>query len=418
MLHYFDAAGIAGSSHASPVTDKKMNEADCRPYSNVRIIDLTHELGSYCTRLFADLGAEVIRIEPPEGGVDRRRQPHLPAGGDGLSFVFLNVNKKSVALDLSQRAGRETFDALVGSANMVVWEPGSGLPVSFGEVLAIPGPRVVTAISYFGLDGPYADFVGSDLVAQSLGGIAWLTGEAGREPIRLAGQQSVFVASLYAAAATALALWDGEERGTRHVIDVSAQEAIAHSLQNAPQAWDLEGHISVRGGEGMRDATENAFRCKDGYVFLAAPLSLSASWTGLLAWMSEESFDGLNELLSDTWKDRPTRATSTMKQQFRDLFSRFIAEKTRAELSAEALRRKIVMAPVARIADLPQDPQLIFRRFFQKMPGNALGREMLLPGAPYRLSEPLWRLQRAAPRLGEDNMALLGEAPSGRRLGA
>jgi benzylsuccinate CoA-transferase BbsE subunit len=107
-----------------------------------------------------------------------------------------------------------------------------------------------------------------------------------------------------------------------------------------------------------------------------------------------------------------------MKQQFRDLFSRFIAEKTRAELSAEALRRKIVMAPVARIADLPQDPQLIFRRFFQKMPGNALGREMLLPGAPYRLSEPLWRLQRAAPRLGEDNMALLGEAPSGRRLGA
>lgn len=397
-----------------------MNATDGRPYSNVRIIDLTHELGSYCTRLFADLGAEVIRIEPPEGGVDRLRQPHLSAGGDtgGLPFTFLNVNKKSVALDLSQQAGRDAFDALVGSANVVVWEPGSGLPVSFGELLAISGPSVLTAISYFGLDGPYAHFVGSDLVAQSLGGIAWLTGEAGREPLRLAGQQSVFVASLYAAAATAIALWDGEERGARHIIDVSAQEAIAHSLQNAPQAWDLEGHISVRGGEGMRDATENAFRCKDGYVFLAAPLSLSASWSGLLAWMREENFDRLDELLSDAWKDRPTRATAAMKRQFRDIFSRFVAEKTRAELAAEALRRKIVMAPVARVADLAQDPQLVFRRFFQKMPGNTLGREVLLPGAPYRLSEPLWRLQRAAPHLGEDNSALLGEPPAGQRIGA
>jgi benzylsuccinate CoA-transferase BbsE subunit len=256
------------------------------------------------------------------------------------------------------------------------------------------------------------------LVAQSLGGIAWLTGEAGREPLRLAGQQSVFVASLYAAAATAIALWDGEERGARHVIDVSAQEAIAHSLQNAPQAWDLEGHISVRGGEGTRDATENAFRCKDGYVFLAAPLSLSASWSGLLTWMREENFDGLDELLSDAWKDRPTRATAAMKHKFRDIFSRFVAQKTRAELAAEALRRKIVMAPVARVADLAQDPQLVFRRFFQKMPGNALGREVLLPGAPYRLSEPLWRLQRAAPHLGEDNSALLGEPPAGQRIGA
>lgn len=397
-----------------------MNEADLRPYSNVRIIDLTHELGSYCTRLFADLGAEVIRVEPPQGCVDRQRQPHLAAGDDvgGIPFTFLNVNKKSVALDLSQQSGRDAFDSLVGSANVVVWEPGSGLPISFGEVLAISGPDVVTAISYFGLDGPYADFVGSDLVAQALGGIAWLTGEAGREPLKLAGQQSVFVASLYAAAATAIALWDSEQRATRHVIDVSAQEAIAHSLQNAPQAWDLEGHISVRGGEGMRDATENAFRCKDGYVFLAAPLSLSASWSGLLAWMREESFDGLDELLSDAWKDRPTRATASMKHRFRDLFSRFIAGKTRAELAAEALRRKVVMAPVARIADLPQDPQLVFRRFFQKMPGASLGREVLLPGAPYRLSEPLWRLQRAAPRLGEDNTALLGVSASGQRVGA
>lgn len=394
--------------------------ADPRPYSTIRIIDLTHELGSYCTRLFADLGAEVIRVEPPSGAADRRRPPIVgEVGGSGLGgipFAFLNLNKKSVTLDATATQGQAVLRDLIAGAQVVVWEPGSGLGVEFAEILAVPGARVATAVSHFGLTGPYADFVGCDLVDQALGGLAWLSGEAGQPPLRLAGEQSLFVASLYAAAATALALWDLEARGTGHVIDVSAQEAIAHSLQNAPQAWDLEGHISVRGGEGIRDATENAYRCKDGYVFLAAPLALSASWSGLLAWMEDEGFDGLADLRMPAWADRPTRATAAMKQHFRTLFERFVAGRTKAELAAEALRRKIVMAPVSRIADLPQDPQLLFRRFFQTVPMPGLGREILVPGAPYRLSEPLWRLDRAAPALGADDDTAPGTTqPAHRR---
>ena len=394
-----------------------MNASDPRPYSGIRVIDLAHELGSYCTRLFADLGAEVIRLEPPGGAVDRSRPPLAPGAG-GIPFAFLNVNKKSVTLDTRSDAGLAVLRDLIGAAQVVVWEPGSGAGIALADILAVPGTRVVTAVSHFGLTGPYAGFVGCDLVDQALGGIAYLSGEAGRPPLRLAGDQSIFVASLYAAAATALALWDAEATGTGHVIDVSAQEAIAHSLQNAPQAWDLEGHISVRGGEGIRDATENAFRCKDGYVFLAAPLSLSASWSGLLAWMKDEGFDGRDTLMATEWADRPTRATAPMKQAFRALFERFVAERSKAELSAEALRRKIVMAPVSRIADLPQDPQLVFRRFFHKLPMPGLGRDMAMLGAPYRLSEPVWQLNRAAPLPGEDNDAVLGAAPaSARRVG-
>lgn len=394
--------------------------ADPRPYSAIRIIDLTHELGSYCTRLFADLGAEVIRVEPPSGSVDRRRPPSVgEVGGTGLGgipFAFLNLNKKSVTLDAATTQGQAVLRDLIASAQVVVWEPGSGLGVEFAEVLAVPGARVATAVSHFGLTGPYAHFAGCDLVDQALGGLAWLSGEAGQPPLRLAGEQSLFVASLYAAAATALALWDLESCGTGHVIDVSAQEAIAHSLQNAPQAWDLEGHVSVRGGEGIRDATENAYRCRDGYVFLAAPLALSASWSGLLAWMEDEGFEGIADLRTPAWADRPTRATAAMKRHFRTLFERFVAGRTKAELAAEALRRKIVMAPVSRIADLPQDPQLRFRRFFQTVPMPGLGREILVPGAPYRLSEPLWRLDRAAPAIGEDDDTAPGTTlPAPRR---
>ena len=393
-----------------------MNAADPRPYSSTRIIDLTHELGSYCTRLFADLGAEVIRIEPLGGAVDRVRPPLAPGStAGGIPFAFLNANKKSVALDTASDAGRAVLRDLVATAQVVVWEPGSGADIALADILAVPGARVVTSVSHFGLTGPYAGFIGCDLVDQALGGIAYLSGEAGRPPLRLAGDQSIFVASLYAAAATALALWDTESAGAGHVIDVSAQEAIAHSLQNAPQAWDLEGHISARGGLGMRDATENPFRCKDGYVFLAAPLALSASWSGLLAWMKDEGFDGLATLQKPEWADRPTRATTPMKQEFRVLFERFIADRTKAELAAEALRRKLVMAPVARIADLPHDPQLIFRRYFQKLAMPGIGSEVLMPGAPYRLSEPLWQLNRAAPVLGADNDAILGTDTTARR---
>jgi len=389
-----------------------MAGTESQPYDGVRIIDLSHELGSYCARLFADLGAEVIRIEPPGGRSDRRRPPPL-AGAEsmvfgGIPFAFLNVNKKSVTLDTASASGRAIARDLIAASQVVIHEPGEGSGLELAEILSVPGRRVVTSVSHFGLTGPYADFVGCDLVAQALGGIAWLSGEPGKPPLRLAGQQSIFVASLYAAAATALALWHSEQQGASHVLDVSAQEAIAHSLQNAIQVYDLEGRVSSRGGEGVRDATESAFACKDGYVFLAAPLSLSASWSGLLAWLTEEKFDGLSRLQEPDWADRPTRATAAMKAEFRPLFERFIADKTKAELSAEALKRKIVMAPVSRIADLQLDPQLVFRRFFRKVALPGLGREVAFPGAPYRLSEPLWQIHRAAPRLGEDNESVLG----------
>lgn len=379
-----------------------METQEQRPYSGVRIIDLTRELGSYCTRLFADLGAEVIRVEPPQGRSDRLRPP-FAAGVDatefgGIPYAFLNLNKKAVRIDTAAEAGRLVFADLVSAAQVVVYEPGA-TDVPLADIVAIPGVRVVTSVSYFGLTGPYAGFAGCDLVAQALGGIAWLSGEPGKPPLKLAGEQSVFVTSLYAAAATALALWDLEKTGTSHVLDVSSQEAIAHSLQNAPQVYDLEGQVMSRGGEGVRDATESAFACKDGYVFLAAPLSLSVSWNALLTWMKDEGFDGVNRLLQDDWKHRPTRATEAMKAEFRPLFERFVANKTKAALSAEALKRKLVMAPVSRIADLQTDPQLLFRQYFHKVAMPGLGKDVAFPGPPYRLSEPLWRVDRPAPPL-------------------
>lgn len=380
-----------------------------RPYDDVRVVDLTGELSAYATRLFANLGAEVIMVELPAGREERRHDP-LPEASDygGAAFAFRNAGKKSVVIDWNTAEGAESLASLVATASIVVVEADAEklLPL----LLSVHGSRVVTAVSHFGLAGPYAGYVGSDLTTQALGGIAWLSGVPGEPPLRLPGEQASMVASLYAAAATALALWDLETHGNGHLIDVSAQECIAHSLQNAPQVWDLEHRILSRGGEGIRDATEDLFACRDGHVFLAAPLSLPMSWKALVEWMGEEKDSGHACLAKPEWADRKLRATAPMRQEFRKIFEGFIADKTRAEMREQALRRKIVMAPVSRIGELADDPQLIFRQFFTNVTHPALGRTLRFPGAPYRLSEPVWNIGQAAPRIGEHD-GEFGSAP-------
>ena len=379
-----------------------------RPYQGLRVIDLTSELSAYATRLFADLGAEVIRVEPPGGRADRG-EPALPGLGGDAGFSFANVNKKSVALDLSGEAGRAVLADLVATASIVMLEGEEAALLQ--TVLAVPGRRVVTVVSHFGLDGPYAGYLGSDLVTQSLGGITWMSGQPDAPPLRIAAGQANFVASLYAATATALALYDIENNdGGAHLLDVSAQECVAHSLQNALQVWDLEGRIPVRGGEGTRDATEQVLACGDGHVFLASSLSMPLSWKALVDWMREENHPGGERLSQADWSDRRKRTTRAMRDEFRALFESFACNKTKADMRSEALRRRIIMAPVSQVSDLPGDPQLVFRRYFRDLPHAAAGRSLRFPGAPYRLSEPVWRLDRPAPLPGEHTEELLGGA--------
>jgi len=387
-----------------------------RPHDGLRVIDLTHELGAYAGKLFADLGADVIRVEPLGGRGDRGPPVAKGLGGD-MRYSFANANKRSVAVDLSRAEGQAVLRDLVTSAGVVILEGQEAalLPV----VLSVPGPRVVTLVSHFGLDGPYAGYAGSDLVTQSLGGIAWMSGIPGEPPLRIAGNQAFTVASLYAGVATALALFDVEVNGGgAHLVDVSAQECIAHSLQNALQVWDLEGRISVRGGEGTRDATEQVLPCLDGHIFVASTLSIPVSWRALVTWMQEEGHSGGQRFAEADWADRQRRTTGPMHQEFRALFGDFIAGRTMDSLRTEALGRKIIMAPVSRIADLPGDPQLLFRRFFHDVPHPALGRALRFPGAPYRLSEPVWRIDRPAP-LPDQHGADLRPGPTLlRRAGA
>lgn len=361
-------------------------DVNTQPWSGTRILDLSWWLGPYVGRLFADLGAEVTRVEPP-GGLPDRPAP----GAWDPRFAFLNAGKQGMTLDVATPEGRAAFVQLAGAVDAVILERDGPL-WDMADALRGGHPSlVVLCVSPFGRTGPMAQEPASDLTLQAAGGIAWMSGRPGTAPLRLPFGQATMIAGVYAATALSLALLDAEATGHGHLIDISAQECIAHSLQNAVQVWDLEQRISMRGGEGTRDATEDVFPCADGFVFLAAPLSLGQSWRALVGWIAECHHPAAAELLQPRWADREWRLTSEARAAFRAALVPFLADKTQAEITAAAMAGRIVMSPVARVADTFCDPQLAARAYFRRLPAGPGGAAIAFPGPPFRLTPDLWQ---------------------------
>lgn len=379
-----------------------------RPFDDVRILDMTYDLGRYVGRLFADLGASVTRLEPPGGLPDRRQ-----AGSDDpatrepavYAFEFLNAGKESRTLDLQADDGRAAFAKLAASAQVILLERGGPLYDELDWVRSLSPSVVVTSVSPFGRTGPWADAAATDLTLQAAGGLAWLSGRLDDAPLRLPGSQATMITGVYAAVATSLALYDAKATGRGHVVDVSAQECIAHSLQNSIQMWDFEKKVSMRGGEGTRDASEDMFACKDGLIFLAAPRSLGVSWNALIGWILETGHPAGEALSEARGADRVWRLTKEAKHSLRETLESFTRQYTKQELTQEALKRKIVMGPVSTVLDVLEDPQLLHREFFESVALKHLSAisattpnaTVRFPGAPYRLSEPVWSVSAAAP---------------------
>lgn len=362
-----------------------------QPYTGVTILDLTHELGSYATRLFADLGATVIRIEPEEGALDRKKisaATNLEAKVSAANtFAFRNASKSSLTFKSSNE---EKIENHLKTADLIFLEQGGLFAERIDEIRGANQKAIITYISPYGLHKSNAELQANDLTLQAAGGIAWLSGKADVSPLRLPLEQSAMITSVYSAVASSAAFFDAEKNNKGHFIEVSAQECIAHSLQNALQVYDLEGRISSRKGEGTRDATEDIFPCKDGHMLLASPLSLGPSWGSLVSWIKETGHTALDTLIRPQWLDPQWRKTSEAKQEFRNVFSSFIAQYTKNEIMAQALARKIVMSPINEISDVLDDKQLAHRNYFKKIEFNNNGGLVTYPGAPYKFSEDIW----------------------------
>ncbi|MBI4641019.1 MAG: CoA transferase [Candidatus Tectomicrobia bacterium] len=367
-----------------------------------RVLDLADSKGLYCTKLMADLGADVIKVEPPGGDSSRDLGPfyhHELHREKSLSFFNLNTNKRSITLNLEKADGREIFKQLVKNADIMVetFPPRylDALGLGYSVLREMNRRLVMTSITPFGQEGPYRDYNASDIVGVAMGGQMYLCGFPDKPPVRPGASQGYHQASLHAAVGTLLALYYREMTGEGQHVDTSMQEAVSMSLETTQQFFDLTGEVRKRTGREYRRPASGLFKCQDGYVFVGA----ERGWDALVDWMTSKGMGG--DLNDEKYKDPQIRLNEI--DHIHDLFIPFVMSQTRAELYEEAQRRRIILAPVQDIKEIVEDPQLEARGYFYKVEHTELNDTLTYPGPPYHLSETPWQIRRRPPLIGEHN---------------
>jgi benzylsuccinate CoA-transferase BbsE subunit len=381
--------------------------------SGIRVLDLADNAVAYASRLLADLGAEVIRIEPPQGGA-LRHAPPLAVTEDGVAscaHAFWNANKKGITLDLNCADGRRLFADLVAKSDVVIETFWPGTLAGWGigyEAMKERNPGIIlVSVTPYGQTGPCAKFRATDLTLLAAGGLLSLGGYPEIGPVAVAGEQGHLAAAIFGAVATLKALLERE--GTNHGqwLDVSGQECIAFALEDAIPEWYLSGSIRRRTGDQAREAGTGVYPCRDGYISLVAGrLGTAKAFKTLVQWIAESGTPGGEALLDARWQDLKFRQSPEGIARFAEIFGAFCASRSKQELYRDGQARQIAIAPVNTVADVVADEQLRANGFFRSLHDEALGRDVTLPGPPYRLARTPATLRSAAPASGEHNSAI------------
>ena len=390
-----------------------------------RVLDVSGELGAFCGRTLADLGADVIKIEPPSGDPARRLGPYYHDHLDEAQSLFWfthQAGKRGITLDLTTASGQALFRRLVERADVVVesFPPGylESLGIGPERLLAEKPNLIVTSITPFGQSGPYRDFQAGDLELMALSGCMSVAGEPGRSPLRISHPQSAYWAGTYAAAGTILALFHRGRTGEGQHVDVSAQACLVSALGHAPTFWDLNGVDQKRQGVFMtgRSMTGAKMRviwpCRDGYLNFIIYGGEAGRRTNqaIVQWMQEKGMDVPPFLQEKDW-GRFDIATVTQEEidQIEQAIAPFFAQLTKAEFYEVVIKRDMLGFPVATVGDTLGDPQLEARGFWERVAHPELGASLLYPGPFARIGRFQTRIRWRAPLLGEDNELIYGK---------
>ena len=383
--------------------------------TGIRVLDLTTNYAAYAGRLLADLGAEVVRVEPPEGSPVRSLAPCQtgPAGAP-LSFAhaFLDAGKRSVTLDLMTSAGRELLAELAASSDAMIETPSAGATdhIDFELVRQRNPGLVLVSISAFGRDGPHAGYQATDLTLLAAGGLLSLGGYADSEPLAVQGEQAMLASGIYGAIAVLTALYERTQTGKGCWIDVSGQECVAFALEDAVAEWSINAHVRRRLGDGAREAGTGIYPCKDGHIsMVAGRLGTANAFVTLTQWVAASEVPGGASLLEPQWQDFKFRQSQEGIARFAEIFGAFCRTRGKQELYREGQARQIAIAPVNTVADVLEDAQLAANSYFRPQFERNSGRDITFPGPPYRLSRTPARLRGAAPKLGEHNRELVDQ---------
>jgi len=372
------------------------------PLKGVRVLDMTWALaGPYCTMVLCDLGAEVIKVESPDGGDPSRKSlPFI----EGVSSYFLSVNrgKKSVAVNLRHPQGKEIVLALANQSDVLVenFRPGvmDRLGLGYGA-LRETNPRIIyAACSGFGQKGPYAHRPAYDVVVQGMGGALSITGEAGGPPVRVGFSIGDIGGGIFTALGVLAALHERESSGQGQMVDISMLDGQIALLENAFARFFATGEVPQRIGTRHPLRTPfQAFPTQDGHIVLAA--GEERFWQRLCQVINRPDLLG-----DERFKDNPSRTRN--HDQLEPILKEITRTKKTAEWVALMDKNDIPCGPVNSIDQVVNDPHTAAREMITEVEHSKAGRLKVI-NSPLKLSRTPVKIERACPELGEHTEEVL-----------
>ena len=374
-----------------------------RPLAGITVLDFGQVYqGPYATLLMAQAGADVIKIEPPQGEPLRRRAP--PGKSTTFPIAMLNSNKRAITLNLKHPRGRELLIRMAKKADVLLenFAPGvmDRLGVGWAALHEI-NPRLVYASGTgYGLSGPDRDNLAMDLTVQAMGGLISVTGFAEGPPVKAGPAVVDFLSGIHLYAATLTALFERERTGIGRLVEVAMQEAAYATLTSQFEAYWRTGQVPPRTGNSSHGRVPiNVYPTKDGYV--AMNLAVEEHWQSLLAAM------GRADLRDDPRFNSPA-ARVEHREETDGLIAAWTQTLGKMEVFSIAKRHRIPLAPVRDVDEVMHDRHMHERGFLAEVEHDELG-PLTVPNTPLRVhgTDPVVTLP--SPKLGQHNAEIYGE---------
>ena len=389
------------------------------PLDGIRVLDLSEGVaGGYATKLFADFGADVLKIEPP-GGDCLRRQGPFQGDRPGLersgAFFWFNTNKRSIVLDLSADGAADVFDRLLDWCNAVVETASPGRLEELGlswERIHQRKPSVsLVSISAFGRDSPYRSYQLSELTLYSFAGEMYTIGTQDRAPVKMYGTAALVESGAAAATALLAAVTASELQGIGQQVDFALADAQFNGVDRRHATtigWEFAQRQSLRAPGPAAGILAGVYPCADGYVeFSGAALRLDrfSAMLGDPAWLQDPK-----------WSAARGAAPPELVDEFNANLLPWLLQRSKHEVWAAARAAKVLCAPLLTVDELFADEHFAQRGFWQSLEDEELG-PLQIAGRPFTMPASPWSLRRRAPRLGEhtdEALAACGCSPAQR----
>jgi crotonobetainyl-CoA:carnitine CoA-transferase CaiB-like acyl-CoA transferase len=380
--------------------------------NGVKVIEYANNIGApYCSKLMADMGAEVIKIEKPgTGDASRKRGPFLgdvPHPEKSIIFCYVNTNKLGITLDISKPEGTEIFKKMIKEADILIkdksQEDFDALGLGYKDLNAINPALIMVSFSPYGESGPYKDYKAYPLNLGHMGGLGKLfpipSPDLSREPVRLGGNCDEYDSGVMASMAVAAALFWQRKTKKGQYIELSEQDVLVSFAKCENAVYAVYGKSMTRMSENLSKFPIAIAPCKDGYV--SNMILQDVEWNRFVEVM------GNPEWAKAEW----TKTMMTRMPHMPEINQHVLAwmkDQTKAEIVEKAQKGKCPIGPVNTFKDVVESAHFNERGFFTEIQHPEMG-QFKFPGRPFIFSETPCSYERPAPLLGESNIAIYGE---------